>query len=173
LVEQIDTLASIATAFSDFAKMPVGEMEKTDLVSVINASVEIFKDYENIEFKFDFPSNEIWVLGDRKNLLRVFNNLIKNSIQSIDYQNNGLVSITVQPEQDQCKISVSDNGCGISEELKSRIFQPDFTTKSGGMGLGLAMVRNIILQHGGTIDFISESGKGTTFYFYLKLISHE
>ncbi|MBN2745310.1 MAG: HAMP domain-containing histidine kinase [Bacteroidales bacterium] len=173
LVEQIDTLASIATAFSDFAKMPVGEMEKMDLISVINASVEIFKDYDHITFSFDFSATEIWVLGDRKNLLRVFNNLIKNSIQSIDYQDKGLISISVQSEDEQCKVSVTDNGCGISEELKSRIFQPDFTTKSGGMGLGLAMVRNIILQHGGTIDFISESNKGTTFYFYLNLVNHE
>lgn len=170
LIDQIDTLASIASAFSDFAKMPVGKVEKTNLSLIINSAVELFKESENCAVNFINSNENIPVIADRNNLIRVFNNLITNAIQSIKFQDKGLVTIKVVDDDNRWKISIEDNGCGISDEEKHKIFLPNFTTKSSGMGLGLVMVKNIIMQHGGSVDFDSEIAKGTTFYVWLNKI---
>jgi signal transduction histidine kinase len=96
-------------------------------------------------------------------MVRTFNNLIKNAIQSIPEEREGLITITVVKQDQKVHIEVADNGCGIPAEMRSRIFVPYFTTKSTGTGLGLAMVRQIIENHRGTISFESEEDKGTTF----------
>ena len=167
LIEQIDALAAIATAFSDFAKMPVGEKERFDLKEAIEATIKIFQDFENVNISFIHEEQEYLVFADKKNLIRLFNNLIKNAIQSIPFNQDGLVEVGIQEDGNRWKVSIKDNGSGIPNEEQDKIFIPNFTTKSGGMGLGLAMVRNIILSQGGNIDFETEVGKGTTFYIYL------
>jgi signal transduction histidine kinase len=100
-------------------------------------------------------------------MLRVFNNLIKNSVQAIPAGKKGMIQIRISKESGNYRIDVEDNGTGISAGQKSRIFSPSFTTKSGGMGLGLAIVRSIIQNNGGEIWFESEEGKGSTFSFRL------
>ena len=167
LIEQIDALAAIATAFSDFAKMPVGDKERFDLKEAIEATIKIFQDFENVSINFIHQEQNYLVFADKKNLIRLFNNLIKNAIQSIPFNQEGLVEVSIQEEGNRWKVSIKDNGSGIPNEEQDKIFIPNFTTKSGGMGLGLAMVRNIILSQGGNIDFETEVGKGTTFYIYL------
>jgi signal transduction histidine kinase len=90
--------------------------------------------------------------------------LVKNAIQSIpEEQDFKSVIVTVYQEKSNVLISVKDNGKGVSEEHKDRIFEPKFTTKSSGMGLGLAIIKNIIENYNGTITFTSEPGKGTEF----------
>ena len=173
LIEQIDALAAIATAFSDFAKMPVGEKEKFNLKEAIEASIKIFEDYNNITITFTHQKERYLVFADKKNLIRVFNNLIKNAIQSIPFNKDGFIDVDICEDGDSWKLSIKDNGSGIPLEQQDKIFIPNFTTKSGGMGLGLAMVRNIILSQGGNIDFETEVGKGTTFYIYLKIAVNE
>jgi two-component system nitrogen regulation sensor histidine kinase NtrY len=169
LIDQIDTLSNIATAFSDFAKMPQGKMEPINLKELLESSLNLFRERENLTLEVSYETENAMILGDRQNLLRVMNNLLKNATQSIDYQEAGRIKVSLQQDDDQWKVSVEDNGCGIKEEEKGRIFQPNFTTKSSGMGLGLVMVRNILLQHGGSIDFESELNKGSTFNFWLKI----
>jgi signal transduction histidine kinase len=95
--------------------------------------------------------------------MRVFTNLINNSIQAIGEGNPGKIEIRITTLSGSHLITLSDNGSGILPEQEGKIFQPNFTTKSGGMGLGLAIVRNIIISSGGEITFTSETGKGTTF----------
>src|SRR5690606_31333250 len=102
---------------------------------------------------------------DRTQLIRVITNLVKNAIQSIpEEQENKSVEVIVYRENSEVKIEVVDNGKGISEENKDRIFEPKFTTKTSGMGLGLAIIKNIIENYNGTITFESQVNKGTTFY---------
>jgi two-component system, NtrC family, nitrogen regulation sensor histidine kinase NtrY len=100
-------------------------------------------------------------------MLRVFNNLLKNSIQAINEIENGKVDIEITRHENTIAIKVADNGTGISKEESERIFSPNFTTKTGGMGLGLAMVKNIVESYNGTIRFESEKNKGTTFFVEL------
>jgi len=164
LIEQIDTLAEIATAFSDFAKMPINKKERFDLKEAIDASIKIFEDFENIEIKFIHTDRDFPVYADKQNLIRVFNNLIKNAVQSFSHTQSGFIDIEITDEGDRWKVSVRDNGSGIPEDEKDKIFNPNFTTKSSGMGLGLAMVRNIVINNGGTIEFESSEDRGTTFY---------
>jgi signal transduction histidine kinase len=162
LVEQIESLSNIASEFSDFAKMPKSKFEKLELTKVINNAIDLFKDSSQIQFDFR-TSEKHFVKADNEQLLRVFINLINNSIQAITDPEKGLIQITIEPSEGFHIIRFSDNGKGIPSDQKSKVFYPNFTTKSGGMGLGLAMVKNIIQNSNGEISFESEAGTGTTF----------
>ncbi|MBC8488062.1 MAG: GHKL domain-containing protein [Bacteroidetes bacterium] len=166
IIEQIDSLSIIATEFSDFAKMPKSKIEKTELTEIIKNSIGLYKDITQIRFIFHYHEKH-YVPADKEQLLRVFNNLIKNSIQAISNPENGLIEISIEKNDSYHKIKFSDNGKGIPKVQREKVFYPNFTTKSGGMGLGLAMVKDIIQNTGGEITFESEIGKGTTFVISL------
>lgn len=163
IIEQIDALSEIASEFSDFAKMPVARLEKIDLSSIIRTSTDLYHHAENVRFELEFPSFPCFVKADRKQLLRVFNNLIQNAIEAIGEKSDGKIRIRVSVQEAHYRVEVTDNGSGITEEQSKRIFSPSFTTKSSGMGLGLAMVRSILTSIGGTVSFESEAGNGATF----------
>ena len=164
LIQQIDTLSDIASAFSDFAKMPKSNSEKIELNDTITHAIELYADYDNLQINFTADNKQsYYIYADKKQLIRVFNNLIKNSIQSFELNQNGFVDIDILEHNQQYIIHLRDNGCGIAEDQKEMIFVPNFTTKTTGTGLGLAMVKNIILNLGGSIRFESEEGKGTVF----------
>lgn len=160
LIQQIDTLSSIASAFSNFAKMPTSKNEMLNVVEVTNLSLEIFtEDY----IRFSPKSNEIIAKFDRTQLIRIVTNLVKNAIQAVSEIDDPRINIHVYEENNHVNIAVSDNGYGISDENKSKVFEPKFTTKSSGMGLGLAMVKNIVETYNGSITFTSQKNEGTTF----------
>ncbi len=162
LIQQIDTMSSVATAFSNFASMPAQQNETLNVVKIVQLALEIFN--ENF-IAFKAKEEEIVAVFDRTQLIRVITNLVKNAIQSIpEEQENKSVEVIVYRENSEVKIEVVDNGKGISEENKDRIFEPKFTTKTSGMGLGLAIIKNIIENYNGTITFESQVNKGTTFY---------
>lgn len=160
LIQQIDTMSSIASAFSNFAKMPAQQNETLNVVQIVKLALDIFSE-DYIVFVAD--EKEIISQLDRTQLIRVITNLVKNATQAVADEKNPKIVVSVMSEDDVVRISVSDNGKGISEENIARIFQPKFTTKSSGMGLGLAMVKNIVETYKGTITFTSQNGKGTTF----------
>jgi signal transduction histidine kinase len=161
LIQQIDTMSSIASAFSNFAKMPAQKSELLDVVHIVKLALDIFNE-DYITFHSD--SEQIVAKFDRTQLIRVVTNLVKNGIQAMpNDKNSPQIVVKVFTEDDQVKITVEDNGSGISEDTKSKIFEPKFTTKSSGMGLGLAMVKNIVETYNGNITFTSELGKGTIF----------
>lgn len=168
IIEQIDTLSTIATEFSNFAKMPKANLEKIDIQQVLSNSIALFHDSENI--KIDFKNElqeEAFALADKEQIIRVFNNLLKNAIQSIPENKKGLIIVVLKKEEQQILISFTDNGNGIEEELVDKIFTPNFTTKTGGMGLGLAMVKNILESVDGRIWFQTKKERGSTFYVAL------
>ncbi len=166
VVEQIDTLASIASAFADFAKMPKPVLETMDLRTVVHNTLELF--YENdegVEFVCrDEVKGEMIISGDREQLPRVFNNLFRNAIQAIPSDRKGKVEIALSKQGNHFIVAVKDNGTGISDEVIDKIFVPNFTTKSTGMGLGLAMVKNIVEGCGGMIWFETAKDKGSSFF---------
>lgn len=172
IVEQIESLSIIATEFSDFAKMPKSKFEKTEIVEVIKNSIGLFKNATAINIELNYSENH-YVLADREQLLRVFNNLIKNAIQAIPHPETGLIEIELEQDLNIVVITFKDNGKGIPKEQREKVFYPNFTTKSGGMGLGLAMVKNIIQNAGGEITFESEENVGTTFIVALPSYNHE
>ncbi|MES2798709.1 MAG: ATP-binding protein [Bacteroidota bacterium] len=163
LIEQIDSLTNIANEFSSFAKMPQPNEIEIDLVQLIASVIEVFQHEDNLEVKLSSELPLILFKGDKDQLLRVFNNLIKNAIQAIPAERDGRIAIQIKKIDQQIIITISDNGTGISAEEQKRIFEPYFTTKSTGTGLGLAMVRQIIENHRGQIYFESTLLQGTTF----------
>lgn len=161
LIQQIDTMSSIASAFSNFAKMPAQQNETLNVVNIVKLGLDIFsEDY----ILFSSDDYEIMASFDRTQLIRVVTNLVKNGIQAIPKdQEDPRISVSVTSNQGMVQITVEDNGIGISEENRSKIFEPKFTTKTSGMGLGLAMVKNIVETYKGNITFTSQLGIGTTF----------
>ena len=161
ILQQIDTMSAVAGAFSNFATMPAQQNETLNVVRIVKMALEIF----NEDFiQFSALEDEIIAKLDRTQLIRVITNLVKNAIQSIpEEQEHKLVFVTVFREDNQVKIAVKDNGKGISEENAARIFEPKFTTKSSGMGLGLAIIKNIIENYHGTITFETKLNIGTEF----------
>lgn len=161
LIQQIDTMSSIASAFSNFAKMPAQQNETLNVVKIVKLALDIFnEDY----IVFNADAEEIIAKLDRTQLIRVVTNLVKNGIQSIpENKENPSIVIQVTSGNGHVNIVVSDNGKGISEENKLKVFEPKFTTKTSGMGLGLAMVKNIVETYKGTISFTSDKDKGTVF----------
>jgi len=171
LIDQIDHLSAIATEFSNFAQMPKTSNEKLDLHEKISKISELFLTSEQVrvetEFVHDVPPI---IFADREQLSRVFINLIKNAIQSIPENREGKIGVRLETVQNNAVISIMDNGKGIPDELGDRLFQPNFTTKSSGMGMGLAIVKSIIENAGGDIRYETVLGEGTTFIIRLPLM---
>jgi len=169
LIQQIDTMNAVASAFSNFASMPAQQNETLNVVEVVELTLDIFNE-EEIVFKSESP--EIISKIDRTQLIRIITNLVKNAIQSIpEQQVDKTVHVTVKKEDQKVLIMVKDNGIGIKPEDISRIFEPKFTTKNSGMGLGLGIIKNIIENYKGTITFETEYGNGTTFTVSLPIIN--
>ncbi|ALJ05510.1 histidine kinase [Pseudalgibacter alginicilyticus] len=160
LIQQIDTMSSIASAFSNFAKMPAQQNETLNVVKIVRLALEIFNE-DYIIFSAD--EDEIIAKFDRTQLIRVVTNLVKNGIQAISDERSPQILVHVGLIDSEVVITVADNGVGVSEENRVKVFEPKFTTKTSGMGLGLAMVKNIVETYRGTINFTSEIEKGTVF----------
>ncbi|RPI42140.1 MAG: HAMP domain-containing protein, partial [Bacteroidetes bacterium] len=166
LIEQIDSLSAIANEFSDFAKMPRARNEKINLISKLKNLVQLFEGSDKAEIELDTGAGErIQVYADKEQLMRVFINLVKNGLQAIPEGKSGRIRISVDTDGDRhVTVSFRDNGKGIPEGIRDRLFQPNFTTKSGGMGMGLAISNKIIRSLGGKIWYETEMERGTTFF---------
>ncbi|MDT0555492.1 sensor histidine kinase [Patiriisocius hiemis] len=162
LIQQIDTMSSIASAFSNYAQMPAQQDETLDVVKITKLALDIFNEGY---IYFYSEEKEIIAKFDRTQLIRVITNLVKNSIQAIEQHNvsDPRIEVRVFSEEENVALTVMDNGGGIKEENKDMIFEPKFTTKNSGMGLGLAMVKNIVETYHGSISFTSEESEKTVF----------
>lgn len=170
IIQQIESLSLIASEFSNFAQMPQAKLEKVDIKEIVSSVVDLYKNENEIEITLGFnPSLKSLILADKDQMIRVFNNLIKNSIQAIPSQRMGKIDIELMNDKENILVIIQDNGIGIDEEMREKIFRPNFTTKGSGMGMGLAIVNSIILNAEGKIWFSSSLNKGTTFYVSLPL----
>ena len=160
LIEQIDVMSNVATAFSDFATLPKAKLKSSNIVEVTRRATEIFE-YENIVFNSD--ADKVMYPLDRTQWIRVMTNLIQNGLQSVNSDKKAKIKIELKNHPDKILILVSDNGGGVDPNLKNKIFEPMFTTKTKGMGLGLGIVKKIIEIHKGKISYQSKNKTGTTF----------
>ena len=169
-VEQIDSLATIASEFSNFAKMPETKLQRLKLVPVIQQASDMFISNKNVDiYIVDQTNLEICIMGDKDQLLRTFNNLLKNAIEASSSSKDCMIYIKLRNDQKKVWIELSDNGKGIDYYLQDKIFAPNFTTKSSGTGLGLAFVKQAVENAGGTVEFTSVIDQGTTFYLSFSL----
>lgn len=161
MIEQIDTMSAVASAFSNFAKMPKPRNEILNMVNVVQRALTVFnKEY----IHFSTTKEEIFIQFDRTQLIRVITNLIKNAIQASENQSQPQIEVNLKDTPKNALLEVKDNGEGIRKEDKIHIFEPKFTTKTAGMGLGLGIIKQIIEFYHGRIRFESTEKEGTTFY---------
>jgi two-component system nitrogen regulation sensor histidine kinase NtrY len=169
LIQQIDTMSAVASAFSDFASMPAQQNEVLNVVEVVELTLDIFhEDY----IVFECAEKEIISKIDRTQLIRVITNLVKNATQAIpEDQETKMVLVNIERRKNEVIIIIKDNGTGINPEHIENIFEPKFTTKNSGMGLGLGIIKNIIENYNGTITFETKFGRGTIFTVTFPIIN--
>lgn len=171
IIEQIDNLSYIASEFSNFAKMPEAKPEELEISTLLTKAVELYTKDDELKVTIESEEKHLMVLCDHSQMLRVFTNLLENAKQAIPPEREGLIKVSVTRIDNNVQIAVTDNGSGINEEAARRIFQPYFTTKSSGTGLGLAMTKKIIEFWKGKIWFETVENEGTTFFIELPLIN--
>jgi nitrogen fixation/metabolism regulation signal transduction histidine kinase len=167
MLQQIRILTEIADEFSNYAELPKGKMQELDLIEIINKIINLFKHEEKVKFNVNFQKDiSFELIGDENQLIRLFNNLIQNSLQAMDY--NGHIKLNISKEEDNIIVSFLDSGPGIPKEIQDKIFEPKFTTKTKGKGLGLALAWQIILNHSGKISLVKERIMGAEFKIIFK-----
>ncbi len=171
LIEQIDNLSHIASAFSDFARMPEARPEPLLLNDLLQHAVELYRNDARATVIFNTAFAPLTVYADKSQLLRVMTNLIQNAIEAIPDGQQGKIEVNLKEAEHAALITVTDNGTGIPDELRERIFSPYFTTKGSGTGLGLAMTRRIIEFWKGDISFSNRPAGGAQFAITLPLLS--
>ncbi len=172
-VEQIESLSSIASEFSAFAKMPDTRLERINIFDMLSQAVTIFKQMDNLTISYHPAQEPFFIYADRDQLLRCFNNLLKNAIEATPEGRVGLIEINYTINGKNILLTIKDNGNGIPENMREKIFEPNFTTKSSGTGLGLAFVKNSIENAGGKVWFDTTLQAGTTFYLNLPAAKQE
>ena len=169
LLEQFDDLGRIATTFSDFAKMPEVHPSETDIAAKLFSAVTLMRMSDtSIPIRYVGPESGVAAYADPEQVSHVFTNILKNALQALQGRKNSDI-IVILKVADRVEISISDNGPGIPQNVQDKIFMPNFTTKSTGMGLGLAIAKNIVDGSQGSITF-DTSDKGTTFYIYFQRV---
>ncbi len=170
LIEQIDNLSQIASEFSNFGKMPQGSNEKIVLNEIVEAIHDLFRKRDDMDIFMTEPLDEIYVFADRNHLIRILNNIVKNAIQAIPTDRRGRIDLKLYKKNGLAIVQITDNGTGIPDDLKDKIFTPNFTTKSSGTGLGLAIAANMIESFNGHIRFTTTPGKGSDFFIEIPLM---
>lgn len=172
MIEQIDNLSSIATEFSNFAKIPKAKNEQFNLAQRLEEIVKLYNYTGQVTINRLFKNDmNDFVYADKEQFSRAILNLLKNAIQAIPENINGEIDLHIRTENQEATISIKDNGKGIPIHVRDSIFVPNFTTKSSGAGLGLAITKNIVENFNGEIWFESTVGVGTTFFIKIPLIS--
>jgi len=170
LVEQIDHLSKIASDFSQFANIGNPKKEVFDLHEMIYSLSSLYEATDNLEFTWNPLNQRVLLFADKTQLNRLFTNLLQNAIEAASDRDRRVILVTEKLDDDFVTISITDNGEGIPENTRSKIFTPNFTTKSSGTGLGLAMSKSIVENAEGDIWFETEEGRGTTFYVKIPLL---
>ena len=167
MLQQIHLLTEIADEFSNYAELPKGKMKEVDLTEIINKIINLFKHESHVTFNLNFQNNSSFrVIGDENQLIRLFNNLIQNSLQAMDHR--GDITLNLSQKENNVIVSFIDSGPGILKDIQEKIFEPKFTTKTTGKGLGLALACQIILNHGGKINLVKDRSKGAEFKITFK-----
>ena len=170
LISEIDNLAHIAQSFSTFAKQPEVVTAEVDVAEKLSHVITLQRaNDEQIPIRYVGADSGVMCLADKEQISQVFVNILRNAIQALEGQKDGDIIVTLNTlySEREIQISFSDNGPGIPAEVQEKIFRPNFTTKSNGNGLGLAISRRIVEGSGGRIEFAT-SDKGTTFFVYLR-----
>ncbi|RYG02347.1 MAG: HAMP domain-containing histidine kinase, partial [Chitinophagaceae bacterium] len=170
LIEQIDHLSKIASDFSQFANIGNPRNEVFDLHELLNSLTLLYDSTDRLELTWNKVDQRIMMMADKTQLNRLFTNLLQNAVEACENKERILIHMEESLEGENIIIAVSDNGDGIPPHIQPKVFTPNFTTKSSGTGLGLAMSKSIAEQAQGDIWFKTGEGEGTTFYVRLPVL---
>jgi two-component system nitrogen regulation sensor histidine kinase NtrY len=169
IVKQVEELKGMVNEFSSFARMPASQPTPNHLNEIVQETLILFQGVQK-QVHFDFIPTELPVINvDRNQMKRVMINLIKNSLAAIENGGEIRIQTSYDPKLQTVRLEVSDDGCGIPDEDKGRLFEPYFSTKKSGTGLGLTIVNAIISDHNGYIRVRDNKPKGTTFIIELPI----
>ncbi|HVK96966.1 MAG TPA: HAMP domain-containing sensor histidine kinase, partial [Flavisolibacter sp.] len=171
LIEQIDHLSKIAADFSQFANIGNKRIARIDLHLILRSLVELYQSNPKASIVWEKVEGHLFMHTDKTHMNRLFTNLLTNAVDACSGKKKCNIHITEEKTDDAVIIAIKDDGEGIPAETQSKIFTPNFTTKTSGTGLGLAMCKSIVEQTGGSIWFETAEGVGTTFYVKLPLVS--
>ncbi len=165
IIEEVGVLMNILSEFTEFARLPEMKPKNDDINDLIENCVNLFSGHENISFHVELDGRIPEISIDRMLMKQTLNNLLQNAVDAVGESGNIYIkSEMVFAEGMQVvRISIRDDGEGIKDFNRDKIFQPGFSTKSSGTGLGLAIVHKIIVEHRGDITCRSEPGRGTEF----------
>ena len=170
LVEQIDQLAKIASDFSQFANIGNVHVEVFDINELLHLLINLYSANTKLNIVYYRPQQAALINADRTQINRLFTNLFQNAIEASDGKPSIPITINQKIDANKLHIVITDEGCGISAEMRQKIFTPNFTTKTSGTGLGLAMCKGIVEKANGRIWFNTIEGKGTSFHVLLPLV---
>lgn len=162
LLLQIESLSNIASSFSSFAAMPGLNNTNFDLTQLVREVSAVYLPSDEVEIISEIPESSFYISADKDQIARALGNIIKNALHAI--REKGLVKLKMSVSENKAIIEIEDTGIGISEDIKDRIFEPNFSTKTSGMGLGLALAKRAIDSAGGKISFTSVINQGTVFH---------
>jgi two-component system nitrogen regulation sensor histidine kinase NtrY len=171
LIEQIDHLSKIASDFSQFANIGNPRNEVFNLHDLLGSLTLLYEATERLELSWQKVDQRLMMMADKTQLNRLFTNLLQNAVEACENKDRILIRISEQMDGNYVIITVSDNGDGVPDHIQSKIFTPNFTTKSSGTGLGLAMSKSIAEQAQGDIWFETSEGRGTTFFVKLPVMT--
>jgi nitrogen fixation/metabolism regulation signal transduction histidine kinase len=169
LVEQIDHLSKIAADFSQFANIGNPRSEVFDIHEMLHSLASLYMATENLEFHWHPVPKRVILFADKTQLNRLFTNLLQNAVEACDNKAHKKIVMSEELEEGYIIIKISDNGDGIPVQVQEKIFTPNFTTKTSGTGLGLAMSRNIIEQAKGELWFETKENEGSVFFVKIPL----
>jgi len=170
LVEQIDHLSQIASDFAQFADIGQSKNQLFNLNESLKHVTSLYSTNDMLNIKLKGVRKAIMINADKTQINRVFTNLLQNAIQAVPEDRKTEILIETILQDNEVIVSIRDNGNGIPAEMRNRIFTPNFTTKTSGTGLGLAMCKGIVEKLNGKIWFESEEGEHTTFFVGLPVV---
>jgi two-component system nitrogen regulation sensor histidine kinase NtrY len=176
IVSQVDDMRILVNEFSQFARLPEIRTIPAQLNDVLGKTAQIYVDnHAQIKFELSFDPSLPEFKFDPDQLRRVFVNLIDNAVAAVQSESSPIIKIKTEYNKAQqvLKISISDNGVGIPQRDKIRVFEPYFSTKEKGTGLGLPIVKSIIEDHSGVIRALDAQPKGTKMYIEIPVIPLE
>jgi two-component system nitrogen regulation sensor histidine kinase NtrY len=176
IVAQVDDMKVLVNEFSQFARLPQIKSIPGQINEILYKTAQIYIDTQlSIQFTLDLDDHIPVFKFDPDQFKRVFVNLIDNAIAAVQNETKGQIEIKTKYDKEQrvLKIYISDNGTGISVRDRSRVFEPYFSTKEKGTGLGLPIVKSIIEDHGGTIRVVENNNKGTRMHIEMPILSEE
>jgi len=174
IIREVQRLYDITESYLKMGRMPKKEMSRVEINRLLSNLAEFYRTEMsklNVDCRLDVMSDHLYVQADENQLVQAMHNLIKNGLEAME--DGGVLTLTSKIDGDSCRLEISDSGKGIPENILEKVFDPFFSTKKGGTGLGLAMVRKVVEDTGGSIDFESDVDKGTTFILNLPLLKRD